>query len=60
MTIKILLAQFLADESGEHATEVAMLLAFIVLPLIYAVFLLQDILKEYVAYGQIFISSPFF
>jgi Flp pilus assembly pilin Flp len=58
--IKNSLTRFQQDESGEHATEVAMLLAFVVLPLIYTVFLLQDILKEYVAYGQIFISSPFF
>lgn len=40
--------------------EVAMLLAFVVLPLISAVYMLQDILKEYVAFQQIYISSPFF
>ena len=55
-----ILVRFHRDQRGEHATEVAMLLGFVVLPLIYAVYLLQDILREYVAFGQIFISSPFF
>lgn len=48
------------DDSGEHSIEFLMLLTFGVLPMIGAVFLLRDVLKEYVAFGQIFITSPFF
>jgi hypothetical protein len=48
------------DERGEHAMEVLMILAFGVLPMIGAVWLLEDIIREYVAFGQIFITSPFF
>jgi Flp pilus assembly pilin Flp len=54
------LARFLENESGEYATEFIMILTFVILPIISAVFLLQDVLKEYVAFGQVFISSPFF
>ena len=53
-------ASFLKDDRGEHATEFLMILTFGVLPLIGAVFLLEDILQEFVAFGQIFVSSPFF
>ncbi|MFK7976736.1 MAG: hypothetical protein AB8C02_11395 [Halioglobus sp.] len=48
------------DDSGEHSIEFLMLLTFGVLPMIAAVWLLRDVLKEYVAFGQIFITSPFF
>ncbi len=48
------------DEQGEHSLEVLMILAFGVLPMISAVWLLEDVIREYVAFGQIFISSPFF
>jgi len=58
--VKLVLRRFLQDESGEHATEVAMLLGMVVVPLILAIFMLEDILREYVAFGQIYISSPFF
>ena len=37
-----------------------MILTFGVLPLITAVYLLEDVLQEYVAFAQIFVSSPFF
>jgi Flp pilus assembly pilin Flp len=53
-------ARFLKDDRGEHAIEILMILTFGVLPLIFAVYLLEDVLQEYVAFGQIFISSPFF
>ena len=53
-------AQFIKDDRGEHAIEFLMILTFGVLPMIAAVFLLEDILKEYVAFGQVFVSSPFF
>jgi hypothetical protein len=49
-----------SDDRGEHATEFLMILTFGVLPIIAAVLLLQDVFKEYVAFGQIFVSSPFF
>ena len=52
--------RFLVDDRGEHAIEFLMILTFGVLPMIAAVYLLTDILQEYVAFGQIFISSPFF
>ena len=55
-----LLRRFLKDDRGEHAMEFLMILTFGVLPFIAAVFLLRDILQEYVALGQIFVSSPFF
>ena len=55
-----LLRQFLKDDRGEHAMEFLMILTFGVLPFIAAVFLLRDIIQEYVAVGQIFVSSPFF
>ena len=48
------------DDRGEHALEVLMILAFGILPMISAVWLLEDVIREYVAYGQIFITSPFF
>lgn len=48
------------DEQGEHSLEVLMILAFGVLPMISAVWLLEDVIREYVAFGQIFITSPFF
>lgn len=54
------LARFLRDDRGEHAIEFLMILTFGVLPIIAAVFLLEDVLQEYVAYSQIFVSSPFF
>ena len=53
-------AGFLKDDRGEHAIEFLLILTFGVLPLITAVFLLEDVLKEYVAFAQIFVSSPFF
>lgn len=52
--------RFIRDDRGEHAMEFLMILTFGIVPLIGAVFLLEDILKEYVAFGQIFVSSPFF
>ena len=55
-----LITRFLKDDRGEHAIEFLMILTFGVLPFIAAVYLLQDILVEYVAFGQIFVSSPFF
>lgn len=48
------------DQGGETAIEFLMILTFGVLPLVLAVWLLQDVIQEYVAFGQIFISSPFF
>ena len=48
------------DEQGEQSLEVLMILAFGVLPMISAVWLLEDVIREYVAFGQIFITSPFF
>lgn len=53
-------AKLSQDESGETAIEFLMILTFGVLPMILAVWLLQDVIQEYVAFGQIFISSPFF
>ena len=53
-------ASFHEDDRGEHAIEFLMILTFGVLPLIVAVFLLEDVLREYVAFAQIFVSSPFF
>ncbi|MCR9105777.1 MAG: hypothetical protein NXI15_10840 [Gammaproteobacteria bacterium] len=49
-----------ASESGEHAMEFLMILTFGVMPMIAAVWLMQDVLQEYVTFGQVFISSPFF
>lgn len=40
--------------------EFLMILTFGILPLIATIPLLQDLLKEYVAFGQIFVTSPFF
>jgi Flp pilus assembly pilin Flp len=54
------LQDFHRDDRGEHALEVLMILAFGVLPMIAAVWLLEDVLREYVAFGQIYLSSPFF
>lgn len=54
------IAEFWKDDRGEHAMEFLMILTFGVLPLIASVFLLEDVLREYVSFGQIFISSPFF
>jgi Flp pilus assembly pilin Flp len=49
-----------SDDRGEHAMEFLMILTFGVLPIIAAVFLLEDVFQEYVAFGQIFVTSPFF
>ena len=49
-----------SDESGEAALEFLMILTFGVVPMIAAVWFLREILREYVAFGQIFVSSPFF
>jgi hypothetical protein len=54
------LADLWKDDRGEHAMEFLMILSLGVFPLIGAVFLLEDIFKEYVAFAQIFVSSPFF
>jgi hypothetical protein len=54
------LRQLHRDDSGEQSLEVLMILAFGVLPMISAVWLMEDVIKEYVAFGQIFITSPFF
>lgn len=59
-TVRQALMKLHCDDSGEHSIEFLMLLTFGVLPMIGAVFLLRDVLKEYVAFGQIFITSPFF
>lgn len=53
-------SRFLKDDRGEHAIEFLMILTFGVLPLIVAVFLLDDVFQEYVSFSQIFVSSPFF
>ena len=54
------IVRFLVDDRGEYAMEFLMILTFGVLPLIVAAYRLRDILVEYVAFGQIFVSSPFF
>jgi hypothetical protein len=54
------LTRLWSDDRGEHATEFLMILTFGILPIIAAVLLLQGVFKEYVAFGQIFVSSPFF
>jgi hypothetical protein len=54
------LGDFWKDDRGEYAMEFLMILTFGVLPLIASVFLLEDVLREYVSFGQIFITSPFF
>lgn len=47
-------------QGGETAIEFLMILTFGVLPMMLAVWLYSDILKEYVALNQIYLSSPFF
>lgn len=37
-----------------------MILSFGVLPMIAAAWLMEDVLREYVAFGQIYLTSPFF
>jgi Flp pilus assembly pilin Flp len=54
------LVHFWKDDRGEYAIEFLLVLTFGVFPLIATVFLLEDVLKEYVAFAQIFVSSPFF
>ena len=54
------LSQLRKDDRGEHAIEFLMILTFGVLPLMVAAALLQDVLVEYVAFSQIFVTSPFF
>ena len=58
--MRALLRAFWADDRGEQAMEFLMILTFGVLPMILAVWLMQDLLKEYVSFGQVFITSPFF
>ncbi len=48
------------SQRGETAIEFLMILTFGVLPMMLAVWLYSDILKEYVALNQIYLSSPFF
>lgn len=47
-------------QGGESAIEFLMILTFGVLPMMLAAWLFSDVLKEYVALNQIFLSSPFF
>jgi len=47
-------------QGGESAIEFLMILTFGVLPMMLAAWLFADVLKEYVALNQIFLSSPFF
>jgi hypothetical protein len=47
-------------QRGESAIEFLMILTFGVLPMMLAAWLFSDVLKEYVALNQIFLSSPFF
>jgi Flp pilus assembly pilin Flp len=58
--MRALLRTFWTDDRGEQAMEFLMILTFGVLPMILAAWLLQDLLKEYVSFGQVFITSPFF
>lgn len=55
-----MLRRLASDESGEYAMEFLMILVFGVLPIMMIIPLLQAMLQEYVAFSQIFVTSPFF
>lgn len=59
-TMRDILLRFWDDERGDYTMDFLMIFTFGVLPLMATVLLLQKVLKEYVAFGQIWISSPFF
>lgn len=59
-TMRDILLRFWDDERGDYTMDFLMIFTFGVLPLMATVLLLQDVLKEYVAFGQIWLSSPFF
>ncbi len=48
------------DDRGEHAMEFLLILVFGIFPIMMLIPFLARMLQEYVAFGQIFISSPFF
>lgn len=49
-----------SKQSGESSLEFLMILTWGVIPMMMAVYLYEDVLREYVAFNQAFLSSPFF
>ena len=50
----------MSEQTGESSLEFLMILTWGVVPMMVAVWLYEDVLREYVAFNQIFLSSPFF
>lgn len=50
----------MSEQAGESSLEFLMILTWGVIPMMVAVWLYEDVLREYVAFNQIFLSSPFF
>jgi hypothetical protein len=50
----------ISEQAGESSLEFLMILTWGVIPMMVAVWLYEDVLREYVAFNQIFLSSPFF
>ncbi|MEC8159024.1 MAG: hypothetical protein VX095_07165 [Pseudomonadota bacterium] len=49
-----------SKQAGESSLEFLMILTWGVIPMMAAVWLYEDVLREYIAFNQIFLSSPFF
>lgn len=49
-----------SKQAGESSLEFLMILTWGVIPMMMAVYLYEDVLREYVAFNQVFLSSPFF
>jgi len=47
-------------QSGESSIEFLLILIGGVFPMMLAVWMYEDVLREYVSFSQIFMSSPFF
>jgi hypothetical protein len=47
-------------QSGESSIEFLLILIAGVFPMMLAVWMYEDVLREYVSFSQIFMSSPFF
>lgn len=50
----------MSKQAGESSLEFLMILTWGVIPMMVAVWMYEDVLREYVAFNQIFLSSPFF
>ena len=47
-------------EEGTQAIEALLIIAFTVIPCFWAILLLEDVLREYLGFETVILTSPFF